>query len=238
MTSTKKFIIEFIAAFIFFVGLIYLIRISGLDLTVSDKAFESTGFESTKMLGIAAWIGKYLSVIFCIFLILMLPWLLKKQNPLAREALLAIAILVIGPGLLNNFIFKPLFQRPRPVQIERYNELATSKFTPALSIGKNDKDTSFPSGHSGAAFFFIFPWFCLRFRKKYGIRLIIPGLIFGIMTGSVRILEGRHFLSDVTASLAVVYITGTLLSYLTYRNVKESLRQNPDSLSDAAPQEN
>lgn len=238
MTSTKKFIIEFVAAFIFFVGVIYLVRVTGLDLTVSDKAFELTGFESTAMLETAAWIGKYLSVIFCSVLILILPWLLKKQKNLAREAIMAIAILVIGPGLLNNFIFKPFFQRPRPVQIERYNESATTKFTPALTIGKNENDTSFPSGHSGAAFFFIFPWFCLRFRKKYGIRLIIPGLIFGIMTGSVRILEGRHFLSDVTASLAVVYLTGTLLSFLTYRSVKDTFEENSEKLNEATPQEN
>ena len=218
MTSTKTFIIEFISALLVFTALLLIIRVTNLDLAVSDKAHAITGFETTDLLEAAAWIGKYLSVIVCSCILLYLPFLIKKKSPLTREAVLALSILILGPGFLNNFVFKPFFQRPRPVQIERYNSESSIRFTPPLSIGKNENHTSFPSGHSGAAFFFVFPWFCLRYRKKLGIRLIIPGLVFGIMTGSVRILEGRHFLSDVLASLAVVYLTGTVLSYLLYKN--------------------
>ena len=225
MTTAKKFILELSGALLFFVCVLLLIRYFNLDLNLSDKANAITGFQTTELLGAAAWIGKYLSVIFCSLLLLSLPWLKKNNSPLIREASLAVLLLLIGPGLLNNFIFKPLFKRPRPVQIERYNKESQVNFKPALSIGTVKSHTSFPSGHSGAAFFFIFPWFCLRFRKKYGIRLIIPGLIFGIMTGSVRVLEGRHFLSDVIASLTVVYITGIILSYFIYKNLEEETEQ-------------
>lgn len=216
-TAKKSTILELTVSIFVFLCLLLIIRFTNLDLIISDKAHEITGFESAEWLEVAAWIGKYLSVIVCSVFILLLPYLLKKKSPFAKEALLAIFILITGPGLINNFLLKPFFQRPRPVQIERYNESSQIKFVPALSIGKVESHTSFPSGHSGAAFFFIFPWFCLRFRKEFGIRLIIPGLIFGVMTGSVRILEGRHFASDVLASLAVVYITGTILSYFFYK---------------------
>ena len=218
MSDKNKSIIEFILAFTAFCTILLIIRFTGLDLIVSDKAFDLTGFNSTKLLGAAAWIGKYMSVIVCSIALISLPWLLKKKKPLAREAMLAICLLGIGPGLLNNFIFKPFFQRSRPVEINRYNPENQLKFSPPLSIGKDKNGTSFPSGHSGAAFFFIFPWFCLRFRSKYGIRLIIPGLVFGIMTGAVRVLEGRHFLSDVIASLCIVYLSATVLSFFFYRN--------------------
>lgn len=225
MTSSKNFIIEFTGALFVFVCLLLSIRFTNLDLILSDKAHSITGFETTSLLGAAAWIGKYLSVIACSIFLLSLPFLLKKKSPFAKEALLAICILVTGPGMVNNFLLKPFFKRPRPVQIERYTEKAPSTFVPALSRGEINTHTSFPSGHSGAAFFFIFPWFCLRFRKKYGIRLIIPGIVFGIMTGSVRILEGRHFASDVLASLTVVYLTGTVLSYFFYKKSKMAEEQ-------------
>lgn len=219
MTDIKKFFIEFITALAVFCGILLFIRFLNLDLKASDTAFELTSFHSSTLLETAAWIGKYLSVIFCSTALLSLPYLIKKKSPLAREAVLAVCLLAIGPGFLNNFIFKPLFQRPRPVEIQRYNSQSHLSFTPALSIGKSSGGTSFPSGHSGAAFFFIFPWFCLRFRRKYGIRLLVPGLIFGAMTGAVRVLEGRHFISDVIASLCVVYLSATVLSFLLYRNL-------------------
>ena len=228
MESNKKIIIEFFAAITFFAVIMFLFRLTGFDLTVSDKAYDLTGFHSTSLLKAAAWVGKYLSVIFCSTAILALPYLLKKKKPYAREAILAICLLGLGPGILNNFIFKPLFQRSRPVEIQRYNPDSEYKFTPPLTIGENSEATSFPSGHSGAAFFFIFPWFCLRFRKKYGIRLLIPGLIFGCITGAVRVLEGRHFMSDVIASLCVVYLSATLLSFFFYRNFVSS---NEEDLS-------
>jgi len=218
MNGKKKFILELLTALIVFTCIFLIIRASKLDLIISDKAYELTGFNSTTLLGTAAWIGKYLSVIFCSVALISLPYLLKKKKPLAREAILALCLLALGPGFLNNFIFKPLFQRSRPVEIQRYNPESEFKFTPPLSIGDNKNGTSFPSGHSGAAFFFIFPWFCLRFRKKYGIRLIIPGFIFGAMTGAVRVLEGRHYLSDVIASLCVVYLSATVISFFLYRN--------------------
>ncbi len=218
MNNKKKFFIEFFTALTVFCGIMLLIRFLDLDLKASDKAFDITGFNSTALLEAAAWIGKYLSVIFCSIVILALPFLLKKKNPLAREAFLAVCLLAIGPGFLNNFIFKPFFQRSRPVEIQRYKPESKLKFTPPLTIGESKQGTSFPSGHSGAAFFFIFPWFCLRFRQKYGVRLLVPGLIFGAMTGAVRVLEGRHFVSDVIASLCVVYLSATVLSFLLYRN--------------------
>ncbi|MCM8541788.1 MAG: phosphatase PAP2 family protein [Lentisphaeraceae bacterium] len=229
-TAKKNLFIELLISVFVFASLLLCIRFTNLDLTISDKANNITGFESTELLGAAAWIGKYLSVIVCSSFIIYMPFLIKKKSPLIREAVLAILILAIGPGIVNNFLLKPFFQRPRPVQIERYNENSDIKFVPALSKGEVKNHTSFPSGHSGAAFFFIFPWFCLRFRKKFGIRLIIPGLIFGLITGSIRILEGRHFASDVLASLTVVYLTGTVLSYFLYKetelaNEKEETEQ-------------
>ena len=216
MSRAGKSLVEFISAILVFIGIMYLVRFTNLDLKISDAAFNLTAFNSSKMLTVAAWIGKYMSVIFCSVVILALPWLWKTDHKFKKEATFAIFLLAVGPGFMNNFIFKPYFKRPRPFQIERYNDQNNYKYTPPLVQGTNRKHTSFPSGHARAAFFFIFPWFCLRYRREYGIRLIIPGFIFGLITGSIRIMEGNHFFSDIMASLAVVYLTGTVLSYLLF----------------------
>lgn len=226
MPKSAKIAIEFLLASLVFICIIISIRFTGLDLIVSDTAHNITTFNSTMPLKIAAWMGKYFSVIFCGIVIIILPWLWKTNHKFKKEALFAVVLLAVGPGFMSNFLFKPHFKRPRPQQIERYRPDSAVKFLPALSPGENITHKSFPSGHAGAAFFFIFPWLCLRLRQKYGLKLIIPGLIFGLLTGAVRILEGKHFLSDIIASLAVVYLTGLIIAFLFFRN-SDALENTP-----------
>lgn len=222
MVKTEKIIIEFITAFIIFTGLILLIRLTDLDLSVSDKVFSLNAFKTNKTLEVMARTGKYLSVVFGGALVIILPYLIKKNSHRVKEVMLTLFILVLGPGLLNNFVCKPFFKRARPLQIERFDSSSKNKFIPALSRGSKKEWSSFPSGHAAAAFFFIFPWFWLPLRTKYGWRLFIPGFIFGVSVGSVRILQGQHFLSDIVASLALVYLTGLVLALIFYRKTAES----------------
>ncbi len=218
----KSTIIEFCIALTAFISVLVLIRFSNLDLIISDAAYDYTAFQTTNYLDIAAWAGKYASVIFCTIMILLLPWLWKSNHPFKKEATFAVALLLIGPGLSSNLIFKPFFKRPRPVQITRYSIEKAANFVPPLNRGTNKEDTSFPSGHAGAAFFFIFPWFCPELRKKYGILILTPGFLYGLSTGAIRILQGRHFSSDIIASLGVVYLSATVLSYFFFKHKGET----------------
>ena len=223
--KTKKSVfVEFIAAATILTVLIFLIRISGLDLKISDRAHQLTAFKSGTLMEYLAWIGKYLSILFAALAMLLLIKKRNENHPFKKELIFALLLLFIGPFLINNFLLKPFFKRPRPQQIIRYQAESQHTFVPAFNSGTDTSHKSFPSGHAGAAFFFIFPWFCYKYRQRFGLKLFLPGLCFGLLTGSLRILVGKHFLSDILASLMLVYLTGLVLAYLVFR--KDTLEES------------
>ena len=130
-------------------------------------------------------------------------------------------VLLIGPGLIVNVVFKNHFGRARPSQIEYFG--GDKKFTPALVIAHQcKKNCSFSSGHAAAAFYFLAFVPLLRGRKKFIAALLAT--IWGSIVGFVRIIQGGHFLSDVVCSAFVVYGVSLLLYYLLFeRNMNETL---------------
>ena len=88
MTARKKFLLEFSLALGIFLALMLIFRVSNIDLAVSDKAYEMTSFKISAFLTGLAWIGKYLAVLFCAFLVMALPWMWKKNHRLKKEAAL------------------------------------------------------------------------------------------------------------------------------------------------------
>lgn len=120
-----------------------------------------------------------------------------------------ILVLLIAPGLLVNVTLKDnSFGRPRPVHLEEFG--GTSQFTPVLTYsGQCQKNCSFVSGHAALGFYLIaFGW--LFARRD----LFLLGVAVGIAVGSVRIMQGGHFLSDVVFSFWVVYFTTLLIAWL------------------------
>ena len=219
MINKKKYIIEFFVC-CSLVGAIFIgIRYFNLDLRLSEKLYLETDVNET-LLGLIAFIGKYLSVLIACLLLTALPWLYKKKHPFRKEALLAVLLLGTGPGLINNFVLKPFFNRPRPNEIKHFNKNSSTSFIPVLQRNPHGKFRSFPSGHTGAAFFLMFPWFFLRLRQRYGLKLLLPGFIFGCVIGTTRIIQGKHFLSDTIASFTLVYVCGLMLAmfFLQERN--------------------
>ncbi|MCM8532363.1 MAG: phosphatase PAP2 family protein [Lentisphaeraceae bacterium] len=205
---------EFIFSSVIFAILFTVFRHSSLDLLISNYAFSQTSFESCTVLTTFALVGKYLSVVFAVYLLFVV--LSKKASKFfnKKEAIFCILVLAVGPGFLNNFVLKPFFQRPRPVAIQQYNKASEKTFVKALSRGADSADKSFPSGHAGAAFFLLAPWFIRRVRERFAWKAFTLAFLWGGAVSVVRILEGRHFFSDCLASLFVVYFTSFFLSYL------------------------
>ncbi|MCM8537066.1 MAG: phosphatase PAP2 family protein [Lentisphaeraceae bacterium] len=83
-----------------------------------------------------------------------------------------------------------------------------------MNRGADPADRSFPSGHAGAAFFLLAPWFIRRVREQFGWKVFALPFLWGGAVSVVRILQGQHFFSDCLASLFVVYFTSFFLSYL------------------------
>ena len=189
-----------------------LFYFSDLDLIISDAAFKITSFKSCSILSTLSLIGKLSGVLYASYLLRNIFLDRPEKSYLKREAFFLISVLITGPGIINNFILKPAFDRPRPHEIHRYNDSNNQQFVKVLVISSTQGKDSFPSGHAGSGFFFIAPWFIGRIRQKYGWKIFLPAFLWGGAVSVFRILEGQHFFSDCLGSLCVVYFTALFLS--------------------------
>jgi membrane-associated PAP2 superfamily phosphatase len=123
--------------------------------------------------------------------------------------------LALGPGLIVNGLLKPHWDRPRPSQLAAFG--GSSPYAPVWSPGTVATGTSFPSGHASMGFFLMVPGFLAYRRNRRLARLLFTfGLLAGVLIGMARIVQGRHFPSDVLWSAACVYYSSLVL-YLLFR---------------------
>ena len=129
-------------------------------------------------------------------------------------------MLIIGPGVIVNGVFKPYWGRPRP-----YNTIpfgGDREFLPIFQKGWDDDYASFPCGHASMGFYLMAPAFVFyRRRPRLAAAFLCLGLIAGFTIGTARIVEGSHFASDVIWAGGFVYFTGLALSALFRLNTEE-----------------
>jgi lipid A 4'-phosphatase len=119
-----------------------------------------------------------------------------------------IAVLVVGPGVVANLIFKDNMGRARPRDVIEFG--GTKAFTPPLVPSREcPRNCSFVSGEASAMFA---PFFALAFLlPQYRMGLLAAGLATGLLVGTVRIIQGAHFLSDVLFAGIFMALTVALL---------------------------
>ncbi len=118
-----------------------------------------------------------------------------------------IAALIVGPGLVVNFIFKDHWGRARPSQIEEFG--GTKKFTPPFVIADQcESNCSFVSGDPSVGFYFFAIALAIPKRQKL---FTISSLALGGLFGSARIMMGAHFFSDVIFSGVFTFFSCYLL---------------------------
>ena len=116
--------------------------------------------------------------------------------------------LAVGPGLITNTLFKDHWGRPRPQQLIEFG--GTAQYVPPLVPSSQcTRNCSFPSGHASAAFWLISGAWVWPHRRRTWLAV---GVTAGAIVGFTRIAQGGHFLSDVLASLAVVWLVDEALS--------------------------
>lgn len=147
-------------------------------------------------------------------------WLIGKGLPVRGKvpgrvvAYLLLAFL-IGPVLTISLGFKEHWGRNRPVEVTEFGGAAP--FTPYWNTtGKCESDCSFPSGHSSRGFIFMaaaIAAFGLGWRYRYA--MLAAALAIGVSAATFRIMEGKHFLSDVTLSACIViYLSWVLFRFM------------------------
>lgn len=199
-------------------GLLLLIRLTDTDLKFSNWIYSDSEFKSGIFYTLSAFLGKYLSLVLTIYFVFDFIKVYIRKHQVKKESLQVILLFFISLGIVSYLIFKPAMDRPRPEQISNFNKSSSISYVKVFETGKTDGYSSFPSGHAGSAFILMFPWFIMKYRKRFGGIALIPGLTWGLFIGTIRISQGKHFISDVVGSFLIVYMTGLLLMFLFYRN--------------------
>ena len=122
-------------------------------------------------------------------------------------------LLIVGPGILVNCVFKPYWSRPRPHATPSSRSTAPRDFVPVWQRGFGEEDSSFPSGHAAMGFYLMAPAFvCYRRRPWLAAGFLLLGLACGGVIGLARIVAGCHFPSDVLWAGGIVYFTALVLA--------------------------
>lgn len=131
-------------------------------------------------------------------------WRPKAEVALRRRLAYLLLVLLLGPGLLVNVVFKNEWGRARPHQVEQFG--GAKAFTPALLMADQcNTNCSFVSGHASMGFYLIALAWVFRDR-----RWLWAGIGLGAYVGLGRMAQGGHFLSDVVFSFWSVYLMAML----------------------------
>lgn len=164
--------------------------------------------------------GPYLSFLnfFAAIILLLLSYFIDYFKKYRKSLIFIILFLTIGSGLIVNCLFKDHWGRPRPRELIQFG--GEYRFIHHWVMGPIRKNSSFPSGHASTAFFMIFPYFINR--EKKALLTLIPGILYGLMMGIIRMAQGGHFASDVIYAGFFMYLTGLLIFYSLRLDIKET----------------
>lgn len=123
-----------------------------------------------------------------------------------------ILVFILGTVVMVDQGLKEYSGRARPYQTEAFG--GNKKFTGAYhKTTECSRNCSFVSAHAAAAFAFI--GFAFVVTNRYRRVLIeITVMIAGLVAGFARIVEGKHFLSDIVLCGVYIYILAVVLAII------------------------
>lgn len=144
-------------------------------------------------------------------------WILRRPllGITPRRAFFVVVSMALIQGLVIDVYLKDSFGRARPREMQAFG--GAFVFTPFYLVSDACRSNcSFVSGHAGMAFSVVAFSFLPAARRR---RLSILGLalLFGLVTGWMRVIQGGHFLSDVLFSGMVVFGLTWLLALICLR---------------------
>jgi membrane-associated PAP2 superfamily phosphatase len=130
-----------------------------------------------------------------------------------RAAAFLVLVMVVGPGLVVNNLYKENWGRPRPRDLVVFG--GERDYVAPLVKSPREHGNSFVSGHAATGFYLLTPYFLLRRRARArALAVLAVGLAYGSLMGLARMIQGAHFLSDVLWALGFVYLTALAFFYL------------------------
>jgi membrane-associated PAP2 superfamily phosphatase len=136
----------------------------------------------------------------------------KSWRRWTRGAVYWSLVMLLGPGLIVNAIFKDWYGRPRPTHVIEYG--GTMSFCPVGVIGEPGRAKSFPCGHASIGFYFMAGYFYWWRKNLPRARWwLFAGLMAGWVIGFFRMAKGAHWFSDVVWSGTFVYFVSYLSAW-------------------------
>ena len=118
-------------------------------------------------------------------------------------------------------ICKHCFGRPRPYEIIPFG--GEFPFLEPFRIGYPGRCASFVSGHAAMGFFLMTLYFVLKGRKRWAA--LGGGVLYGLLMGTARILQGDHFLSDVLLCGGMIFSVAAALHHFWNRKAPATLTE-------------
>lgn len=194
---------------------VLLTAFPGLDLYISGLFYSpEEGFflsQQPALMFVYHAVNYVTGILIAIFVIIFLADIIMKKNlfGIRKRAILFLMFgLILAPGIVVNAILKENVGRPRPEFVVEFG--GESKFMPPFIYSEEcDSNCSFVSGHASLGFYFMA--FGLLASGLLRRRLLLFGFLAGVLIGFVRIMQGRHFFSDIVFAFFFVWLTLTLL---------------------------
>lgn len=138
-------------------------------------------------------------------------WRSVTYAPLARCLSYLSANIIIASLLIVNLLFKEHIGRARPIDVTFFG--GQKNFTPPWQVSDQcASNCSFTSGEASLAATLAIPLILVlwpHLRHKMFAAVIAGGFV--VLVAAMRVVLGRHFLSDVTLSIAVSVLTALAL---------------------------
>lgn len=208
-------------AIAFVVGVVFAVD-PRLDLAISALFYDPhAGFFKVN---VQPWVIHTRDAARCLIALIVAPAflavvgkvLLPRRRALVggRAALLLIATLALGPGLLTNVILKEHWGRSRPIDVKELG--GTDRFVPWWDPnGDCTENCSFIAGEASGAFWTLAP--AALAPPQWRVLAYGGALTFGAAIGLLRIAGGGHFFTDVVFAGVFTFLLIWLLHGLIFR---------------------
>jgi lipid A 4'-phosphatase len=151
----------------------------------------------------------YLFMAPAVFALLRKIWFPNSRMLIAPSVVFfLIGTVLAGPALTSNLILKENWGRPRPNHVTQFS--GSAKFQPWWRPGGDcPRNCSFVSGEASQAYWLIAP----AMLAPPQVRVVAMGaaVAFGTAVGGLRVVFGRHFVSDVV--FAAVITIGIVMGF-------------------------
>lgn len=214
----KGVIVDVVVPLIFLMGFTIIFWITDLDLWISGHFFvpgEGWVYKDMQLWRLLHDYGPFPAILLATSALIVFIASFRSRVLVVyrKPALFFVFLMLLGPGLIVNVIFKEHWDRTRPRNVQEFS--GPHPFYYVWQKGMIGNGRSFPSGHAAMGFFLCAPYFVLRkTSQKWAYLFLIVGICCGLTIGLARIVQGRHFASDVIWAGGFVYFCGLGLSYV------------------------